>query len=102
MSSLKELLAQRAALDEQIAQTKDRERADAVRVAGKATGAPGGGAAGAPGGKERGDGWSPSPSLFPANPASASGEVGKSGSWASMFSAGSPASGARRSARMRD
>ncbi len=30
MSSLKELLAQRAALDEQIAQTKDRERADAI------------------------------------------------------------------------
>jgi DNA-binding protein H-NS len=30
MSSLKDLLAQRAALDEQIAQTKDRERSDAV------------------------------------------------------------------------
>ena len=30
MASLKELLAQRAALDEQIAQTKDRERADAI------------------------------------------------------------------------
>ncbi|MBV8632878.1 MAG: H-NS histone family protein [Burkholderiaceae bacterium] len=30
MSSLKDLLAQRAALDEQIAQTKDRERADAI------------------------------------------------------------------------
>lgn len=30
MASLKDLLAQRAALDEQIAQTKDRERADAV------------------------------------------------------------------------
>ncbi|TXI17824.1 MAG: H-NS histone family protein [Roseateles sp.] len=30
MSSLKELLAQRAALDEQINQTKDRERAEAV------------------------------------------------------------------------
>lgn len=30
MASLKDLLAQRAALDEQIAQTKDRERADAI------------------------------------------------------------------------
>ena len=30
MSSLKELLAQRAALDEQINQTKDRERSEAV------------------------------------------------------------------------
>ncbi len=30
MSSLKDLLAQRAALDEQIAQTKERERADAI------------------------------------------------------------------------
>jgi DNA-binding protein H-NS len=30
MASLKDLLAQRAALDEQIAQTKDRERAEAV------------------------------------------------------------------------
>lgn len=30
MSSLKDLLAQRAALDEQIAQTKDRERSDAI------------------------------------------------------------------------
>lgn len=30
MASLKELLAQRAALDEQIAQTKDRERSDAI------------------------------------------------------------------------
>lgn len=30
MSNLKELLAQRAALDEQINQTKERERADAV------------------------------------------------------------------------
>ena len=30
MASLKELLAQRAALDEQIAQTKDRERSEAV------------------------------------------------------------------------
>ena len=30
MASLKDLLAQRAALDEQIAQTKERERADAI------------------------------------------------------------------------
>jgi DNA-binding protein H-NS len=30
MSTLKELLAQRAALDEQISQTKDRERSDAI------------------------------------------------------------------------
>ncbi|MDN3923081.1 H-NS histone family protein [Roseateles violae] len=30
MASLKDLLAQRAALDEQISQTKERERADAV------------------------------------------------------------------------
>ncbi|MDC8783710.1 H-NS histone family protein [Roseateles koreensis] len=30
MSTLKDLLAQRAALDEQISQTKDRERADAI------------------------------------------------------------------------
>jgi len=30
MASLKDLLAQRAALDEQIAQTKDKERADAI------------------------------------------------------------------------
>ena len=30
MASLQDLLAQRAALDEQIAQTKDRERADAI------------------------------------------------------------------------
>ncbi|MFG6465965.1 H-NS family nucleoid-associated regulatory protein [Roseateles sp. BYS87W] len=30
MSSLKELLAQRAALDEQISQTKERERSEAV------------------------------------------------------------------------
>jgi len=30
MSTLKELLAQRAALDEQISQTKDRERSSAV------------------------------------------------------------------------
>lgn len=30
MASLKDLLAQRAALDEQIAQTKDRERTEAV------------------------------------------------------------------------
>jgi DNA-binding protein H-NS len=30
MASLKELLAQRAALDEQISSTKDRERADAI------------------------------------------------------------------------
>lgn len=30
MSNLKELLAQRAALDEQISQTKERERSEAV------------------------------------------------------------------------
>ena len=30
MASLKDLLAQRAALDEEISQTKDRERSDAV------------------------------------------------------------------------
>ncbi|MCV2349018.1 H-NS histone family protein [Paucibacter sp. Y2R2-4] len=30
MASLKDLLAQRAALDEQISQTKDRERAEAI------------------------------------------------------------------------
>lgn len=30
MASLKELLAQRAALDEQISQTKERERAEAI------------------------------------------------------------------------
>lgn len=30
MASLKDLLAQRAALDEQIAQTKDKERSDAI------------------------------------------------------------------------
>jgi DNA-binding protein H-NS len=30
MASLKDLLAQRAALDEQITQTKDRERSDAI------------------------------------------------------------------------
>ena len=30
MSSLKDLLAQRAALDEQISQTKDRERGEAI------------------------------------------------------------------------
>lgn len=30
MSSLKDLLAQRAALDEQISQTKERERAEAI------------------------------------------------------------------------
>ncbi|PND37463.1 histone family protein nucleoid-structuring protein H-NS [Paucibacter aquatile] len=30
MSSLKDLLAQRAALDQQIAETKERERADAI------------------------------------------------------------------------
>jgi len=30
MSSLKDLLAQRAALDQQISETKERERADAI------------------------------------------------------------------------
>jgi len=30
MASLKDLLAQRAALDQQIAETKDRERSDAI------------------------------------------------------------------------